>query len=192
MRGYLVGAAAIVIGLLGTTSAGAQTPLKDVDSEHSSDAAVTELVQKGILVGEPDGQFHGKRPMTRNEFAVAMERALKWAESQRGPQGPAGPAGAQGKPGQPGPAGMAPHEVAEMHEVMQALTEELATLKSIVRTASQRVDTTAGSVRALQSGDEVENGLSDSHSSPAKSSTRGKADTARQRAEGIALLSRLQ
>lgn len=45
-----------------------------VPENHWAYAAVTELMQEGILEGYPDGTFRGKRAITRNEFAAAMRR----------------------------------------------------------------------------------------------------------------------
>lgn len=49
----------------------------DVPSGHWAYDAVQSLVQQGILRGYPDGAFHGTKPLTRYEFAVALRSALK-------------------------------------------------------------------------------------------------------------------
>lgn len=59
-------------------SAGAQRPIGwfPVPEDHWAYSAVIELMQKKVLEGYPDGYFRGKRGLTRNEFAVAMQRAF--------------------------------------------------------------------------------------------------------------------
>ena len=73
---------------------------QDVPQSHWAYEAVSDLQTKGILLGYPDGYFRGKRPLTRYEFAVALERALK--NLPPGTPGPAGPAGATGPAGPQG------------------------------------------------------------------------------------------
>src|SRR5690349_9586356 len=49
----------------------------DVPEDHWAYKAIDSLRAKGILIGYPDGQYRGKRTMSRYEFAVAIDRALK-------------------------------------------------------------------------------------------------------------------
>lgn len=101
----------------------------DVPFDHWAYSAVEELAQAGVLEGYPDGTFNGTSPMTRYEFAVAVERAYKWIERTlpkgdvskadlekmlndpaflakiRGPKGDPGAAGAAGTPGAAGAPG---------------------------------------------------------------------------------------
>ncbi len=101
----------------------------DVPFDHWAYPAVEALAQAGVLEGYPNGTFGGKIPMTRYEFAVAIERAFRHIDGLlgnrtreelerffadpanvarfRGPQGPAGAAGAPGQPGGAGAAGAA-------------------------------------------------------------------------------------
>lgn len=59
--------------------------------------AIGALHAKQILLGYPDGCFHGKRALTRIEFAVALKRALDFIRQSpkavAGPPGPQGPSG---------------------------------------------------------------------------------------------------
>src|SRR5215475_14258545 len=96
---------------------------KDLDTSHWAYAAVESLRSKNIVVGYPDGYFRGKRTLTRYEFAVALDRALRSIPMNGGPagpagatgaQGPQGPQGDQGPAGQVGPPGMTPEEVATL------------------------------------------------------------------------------
>jgi len=94
-------------------------PAKTVPFDHWAYDAVQQLVDKGIIIGYPDGQFKGDRAMTRYEFAMAISRLLDVVKKEPGPagkdgapgaagaQGPAGPAGAAGAAGAQGPAGPA-------------------------------------------------------------------------------------
>ncbi len=47
---------------------------EDVSRKHWAYAAVTALQAQGVLKGYPPGYFQGRRPLTRYEFAVAIER----------------------------------------------------------------------------------------------------------------------
>jgi hypothetical protein len=93
-------------------------PTDDVPFDHWAYDAVQTLVDKGVIIGYPDGLFHGNRAMTRYEFAIAISRLIDHmpagpagpagaagAAGPVGPQGPAGPAGEAGPAGPPGPAG---------------------------------------------------------------------------------------
>ncbi|MBO4548253.1 MAG: S-layer homology domain-containing protein [Abditibacteriota bacterium] len=54
----------------------AQTTFSDVPRDHWAYDAVSELESVGLLVGYPDGEFKGKRTMTRYEFAMILTRLL--------------------------------------------------------------------------------------------------------------------
>ncbi len=49
-------------------------PPPDVSPGHWSYEAVRELAEKGIVLGNPDGQFLGDRALTRNEMATIIQR----------------------------------------------------------------------------------------------------------------------
>ena len=49
----------------------------DVPENHWAYEAVSHLAGNGIIEGEPDGQFHGDRTMTRYEMATIIYNALK-------------------------------------------------------------------------------------------------------------------
>ncbi len=57
-------------------------PLSDVPEGHWAYDAVAQLVKDGLIVGYPDGQFKGNRPMTRYEAAVLTYRAVDQIEAQ--------------------------------------------------------------------------------------------------------------
>jgi hypothetical protein len=83
----------------------AANPTQTVPFDHWAYNAVDQLVQKGIIIGYPDGTFKGDRAMTRYEFAMAISRLLDVMKAQGGGVGPAGPAGPAGPRGAAGPAG---------------------------------------------------------------------------------------
>lgn len=66
---------AIIILAVCATSGYAQAPV-DVPSDHWAYEAVRELVEKGYMIGYPDGSFLGNRNLTRYEFAVVVGRIL--------------------------------------------------------------------------------------------------------------------
>lgn len=131
----------------------AAAPFKDVPDTHWAYQAVTDLQSKGILIGYPDGYFRGKRTLTRYEFAVALERALKNIPQNGGPPGPAGPAGPQGDvgpAGPPGPPGMTPEEVAELRRLTDEFKSELASLGANIRDINNRLDALGRDVQDIK------------------------------------------
>src|ERR1051325_3243482 len=111
---------------------------KDVDTSHWAYPAVESLRSKNVLVGYPDGYFRGKRTLTRYEFAVALDRALKQIPIQ-GNAGAPGPPGSNGLPGPkgeigdqppPAPSGLSPQDIALMRRLTQEFREELSRVGS--------------------------------------------------------------
>ncbi|HZT44110.1 MAG TPA: S-layer homology domain-containing protein [Chthonomonadaceae bacterium] len=131
----------------GQANPAAAQPFRDVPDTHWAYQAVTDLQSKGILIGYPDGYFRGKRTLTRYEFAIALERALKAIPTQAGPPGPAGP---QGEVGPPGPPGMTPEEVAELRRLTDEFRNELAALGNNVRDINNRLDQLARDVADIR------------------------------------------
>lgn len=68
----------------------AQAP-QGVPAHHWAADSVKRLAAQGILKGGTDGQFHGNRPVTRYELAVALDRMVRYIEAGRKPLSP-GPA----------------------------------------------------------------------------------------------------
>ena len=54
----------------------AADPTGDVPFDHWAYDAVKQLVEKGIIIGYPNGLFEGNRAMTRYEFAMAISRLV--------------------------------------------------------------------------------------------------------------------
>lgn len=55
----------------------AQDNFPDVPANHWAYQAIANLKKDGVLVGYPDGMFHGARPATRYEMAVAINAAYQ-------------------------------------------------------------------------------------------------------------------
>ena len=54
----------------------AQSTFADVPRDHWAYDAVSELESLGLVIGYPDGEFKGKRTLTRYEFAMVLARLL--------------------------------------------------------------------------------------------------------------------
>lgn len=52
----------------------------DVPEDHWAYAAVASVSARGYMSGYPDGTFQGERPITRFEFAVALDRFVRDVE----------------------------------------------------------------------------------------------------------------
>lgn len=127
---------------------------KDLDNTHWAYPATESLRSKGIVVGYPDGYFKGKRTLTRYEFAVALDRALKTiSPGGPGPQGPPGPAGDRGPAGATGamgPPGMLPEDVATLRRLAQEFKDELAALGNNMSAVNRRLDALAKDLATLR------------------------------------------
>lgn len=96
----------------------AQT-LTDVSPNHWAYTAVQNLVNvEGCLSGYPDGTFHGDAPLTRNEFAAALNACLEGMAEQA----------------------QSPSDVSELLQQLRSLQAELDTL-------SEEVDAIAEDLR---------------------------------------------
>jgi len=126
---------------------------KDLDTSHWAYAATESLRSKGIVIGYPDGYFRGKRTLTRYEFAVALDRALKTIMAVPGPAGPQGDKGAQGDKGEPGPQGppgMTPEEVAKLRALADEFRRELAKLGNDMNAVNRRLDQLAKDIADIR------------------------------------------
>ena len=136
--------AALAGGLLalgaaaGAPQAKAQAaPFLDTPTNHWAYEAVQDLAKKGIVIGYPDGTFGGKRPMTRYEFAVALDRALRTVADLVAAQQPGAP---------PAPAGTPPVAAVTQDDLnrLQALIDrfrpELDTIQTNLKTAQDNID----------------------------------------------------
>jgi len=154
-----LGASLSLLALTWTSAVKAQDakPFEDVKPDHWAYGAVTDLHNKGIIIGYPDGHFNGQRTLTRYEFAVALKRALDkigpgtkgdtGAQGEKGNPGEAGPAGPQG---QPGPPGMTPAEVDELRRLTQLFKDELAQLGVNMKAVQAKLDDLEKRVGAIE------------------------------------------
>ena len=58
---------------------------KDVPKDHWAAESVNKLADAGVVQGYPDATFRGDKPVTRYEFAVALERFIYFVEQSREP-----------------------------------------------------------------------------------------------------------
>ena len=133
---------------------------KDVPSDHWAYQAVENLRQKGIVIGYPDGYFRGKRTLTRYEFAVALDRALKNLEAQiaavprgrdiQAQPGTPGQKGDKGDPGPPGPPGVTPEELLQLRRLATEFRDELTALGNNMRAVQARLDQLAREIAAIR------------------------------------------
>ncbi len=132
--GFVLGALLILAGALAAPALAAQ-PFTDVPLDHWAYNAVNKLAEAGLMEGYPDGQFKGKQPMTRYEFAQAIARIMGRLEEMKGVPGPAGP---------PGPAGAGGGLTAEQQALLDRLASEFApelrALRSDLDKLTKRVD----------------------------------------------------
>jgi hypothetical protein len=154
--------AAVSAGVLlpGAAQAQGRGPFADVPNNHWAYDAVTQLAQRGIFTGYPDGTFSGKRALTRYEFAVALQRMLQEVNRQiaaismrPGPAGPAGPAGAPGQPGPvgpPGPPGVSPEELAQFRREHATLRSDLTALQKLAQEFSSELAMLGQDVEGLK------------------------------------------
>jgi hypothetical protein len=142
-----LGASMAALALAWSAPVKAQDTFKDVPATHWAYQAVTELQQKHILLGYPDGYFKGKRTLTRYEFAVALQRALA---SLPPPGTTPGPQGETGPQGPPGPPGMTPEEVENLRRLTDEFRNELTQLGANVRDINNRLDALARDLAALR------------------------------------------
>ena len=117
---------------LATPSASAQAaPFLDTPTNHWAYEAVQDLAKKGIVIGYPDGTYGGKRPMTRYEFAVAIDRALRTLADMNAPNPP---------PGTPAPATLTQDELNQVQALIDKFRPELDTIQANLTTAQDNID----------------------------------------------------
>ena len=63
----------------------ASEDFKDVPEDHWAAESVDKLADTGVVQGYPDETFRGDRPVTRYEFAVALERFIYFVQQSRKP-----------------------------------------------------------------------------------------------------------
>ena len=136
--------AALAGGLLalgaaaGTPQANAQAaPFLDTPTNHWAYEAVQDLAKKGIVIGYPDGTYGGKRPMTRYEFAVALDRALRTVADMVAAQQPGAP---PPPPGTPPPSAVTQDDLNRLQALIDRFRPELDTIQTNLKTAQDNID----------------------------------------------------
>ena len=153
--------ATLCLSMIAPAMSQAQAPdmFKDLDPSHWAYQATEALRAKNIVWGYPDGYFRGKRTLTRYEFAVALDRALKTIpptqKGDTGPAGPAGPAGERGPQGETGPAGpqgppgVTPEELAAFRKLLNEFKDELAGFGNTIQGINRKLDTLSSQVAGV-------------------------------------------
>ena len=154
--------ASLCLALAPAVQAQQAETFKDVPADHWAYQAVENLRKAGIVIGYPDGYFRGKRTLTRYEFAVALDRALKDLEAKIAAipratpttttpgQGPKGDKGDRGDPGPQGPVGITPEELAQLRRLTTEFRNELTTLGTNMRAVQARLDQLAKEIAAIR------------------------------------------
>ena len=125
---FLVGG--LTAGL--TSSASAQAaPFLDTPTNHWAYEAVQDLAKKGIVIGYPDGTYGGKRPMTRYEFAVALDRALRTVSDMLAANPPAGT---------PPVSAVTQDDLNRLQALIDKFRPELDTIQTNLQTAQDNID----------------------------------------------------
>lgn len=126
----------------------------DVPEDHWAYKAIDSLRAKGIVIGYPDGQYRGKRTMSRYEFAVAVDRALKslpgGPEGPKGDRGEMGDRGPTGDRGPQGPTGISPEELATLRRLTTEFRNELQALGRRPAEMNRRLDDLAKQIADLR------------------------------------------
>ena len=128
--GVLLLAGGLTVGLAGSASAQA-APFLDTPTNHWAYEAVQDLAKKGIVIGYPDGTYGGKRPMTRYEFAVALDRALRTIGDMNSANPPAGT---------PAIGTVTQDDLNRLQALIDKFRPELDTIGANLQTAQDNID----------------------------------------------------
>ncbi len=155
-----LGAALSALAIAWSTPSMAQDAFKDVPQDHWAYQAVAELQQKGILLGyPPENLLKGRRYMTRYEFAVALQRALKNITGTKGADGAPGAPGApgangangeRGEKGDKGDPGVTPEELNMIRNLAAEFKRELAGIGANIGQINSRLDALAKDLAAVK------------------------------------------
>jgi len=123
-------AGGLTLGLSSSASAQA-APFLDTPTNHWAYEAVQDLAKKGIVIGYPDGTYGGKRPMTRYEFAVALDRALRTVSDMISANPPAGT---------PAVSTVTQADLNELQALVEKFRPELDTIQTNLTAAQDNID----------------------------------------------------
>ncbi len=133
----------------------------DVATNHWANGSVSRMSQLGVIVGYPDGLYHGEDFINRYQASLMLQRLVDCYIGQlgmgsgsgaTGPQGPAGatgpqgPAGATGPQGPAGPMGPAGPAGSGGGGNTAALASQLASLQAQVTALESRIAGMSGGV----------------------------------------------
>ena len=137
LRTALLSGGLIAMGAAFSTSqAHAQAaPFLDTPTNHWAYESVQDLAKRGIVIGYPDGTYGGKRPMTRYEFAVAIERALLTIDSMVKAQ-----AGTPAPVGTPPATALTQDQLNEVQALIDKFRPELDTIQADLKTAQDNIE----------------------------------------------------
>ena len=140
--GAMIPAAALLIGsgLAAGIAPPAQAqaaPFLDTPTNHWAYEAVQDLAKKGIVIGYPDGTYGGKRPMTRYEFAVALDRALRTVADMVAAQQPGAPAPPAGTPA---PGTVTQDDLNRLQALIDKFRPELDTIQTNLKQAQDDIE----------------------------------------------------
>ena len=122
--------------IAGAPQANAQAaPFLDTPTNHWAYEAVQDLAKKGIVIGYPDGTYGGKRPMTRYEFAVALDRALRTVADMVAAQN-----GTPPPPGTPAPGTITQDDLNRLQALIDKFRPELDTIQTNLKQAQDDID----------------------------------------------------
>ncbi len=106
-------------------------PFLDTPTNHWAYEAVQNLAAKKIIIGYPDGTYGGRRPMTRYEFAVAIDRLLRTLNDMNSPTPP---------PGTPPASALTQDELNQVQALIDKFRPELDTIQSNLKQAQDDID----------------------------------------------------
>lgn len=72
----------LALGLSLSAGTGWGALFADVPTDHWASAGLERAALLGLVQGEPDGRFHGDRPVDRYEFAVALARLKQAVDAE--------------------------------------------------------------------------------------------------------------
>ncbi len=129
------GLAALGVALSASQAHAQAAPFLDTPTNHWAYESVQDLAKRGIVIGYPDGTYGGKRPMTRYEFAVAVERALMTIDAMvKAQQGQTPP------PGTPPPTTLTQDQLNEVQALIDKFRPELDTIQADLKTAQDNIE----------------------------------------------------
>ncbi len=128
LAGGLVALGAAAVALPAHAQA---APFLDTPTNHWAYEAVQNLAKKGIIIGYPDGTYGGRRPMTRYEFAVAIDRLLRTLNDMNSQAPP---------PGTPAPQTLTQDELNQIQALIDKFRPELDTIQTNLKQAQDDID----------------------------------------------------